>query len=86
MSVPFELMLLRVKPTAMHCTEVAQLDPSTMSSPPVPGVDATYHPAVAAPPDDAPSTVPAPTTESVSTHADARIAALRPPKGLIVPR
>ena len=64
-----ELRLLRVMPTAMHCTALAQLDPSKTSSPPVPGVGATYHPAVAAPPDDAPSTVRAPNTASVRQHA-----------------
>ncbi len=72
-------------PTAMHCTELAQLDPSKMSSLPVPGVGAMYHPAVAAPPDDAPSTVWAPHTASVRQHANPRRAALRPPRRLMLP-
>ena len=84
-SVPLELRLLSVMPTAIHCTELAQLDPSKTSSPPVPGVGATYHPAVAAPPDDAPSTVRGTETARVRQHATPRRAALRPPRRLMLP-
>ena len=62
---PVRADVVSVMPTAMHCTDVAQLDPSRMSSPPVPCVGTTYQPPVAAPPGDAPSTVPAATTANV---------------------
>ena len=69
-SVPFELMFSMEMPTPMHCSALAQLEPSTMSSAPVPGVVATYQPDVAAPVPVWVKSAPAPMTATVREQAN----------------
>src|ERR1700722_3857404 len=78
-SVPPALMFAMEIPTPMHWMALGQLDPSKMSSAPVPGVVATYHPDVAAPPPVPASTPPAPITTMTREHAMARHASARLP-------